>query len=149
MYLSPGHAVAAMLRWWERNRSPASAPWPDHIPKGAASYNKWRYIHIRATKPGRRPLLDDDKDPETVFVFFMRREEKRILTRLLIEHQTLDDFSGAFKHRARKVLNHFVRDLCCNGLIEFQGENKHPQKSCLEYSTGKCYRFPRRSKPGG
>ena len=132
-----------MVRWWERNRSPASAPWPDHIPKGAASYNKWRYIHIRAAKPGRRPLLEDDKDPETVFVLFVRFDDRRALTRLFIKRTRLRDIKSTERKRVKQYRDRFIKELCCRGLLV------DPPKGFGKNAKRECSECPRGSKPGG
>ena len=35
-----------MVRWRERCRAAKAAPFPDHVPKGASTANKWAYIHV-------------------------------------------------------------------------------------------------------
>jgi len=137
MYQSVGSAVQAMVEWRERCRAAKAAPFPDHIPKGASTADKWRYIYVHPTRSFSRPEPDDDRDPETVHVLFERYDRRRALTRLFIERQTLDDFGGNERRLARRSRNRFIRELCHRGLLLY------PRKGCFENAHGQCPRFPR------
>jgi hypothetical protein len=123
VYETVGHAVSAMLRWRERRRA-AKAQGAMFDPPG-------------------RTGEDADALALTVDLLFARYDRRRYLTRLFIERKQISDFPGRERHRARKARNHFVRELCHRGMLEFQGESKDPQKSCPAYVHGQCPRFPR------
>jgi hypothetical protein len=143
MYPSVGAAVWAMVRWRERCRAAKAAPFPDHVPKGASTYDRWRYIYVSPTRCFAHPEPDDDRDPETVHVLFARYDRRQALTRLLIKGQSLDDFGGSERRRARKARNHFIRELCHRGLL------LHPRKGCFQNANNQCPRFPRQDWTGG
>ncbi len=131
-----------MVRWRERCRAAKAAPFPDHVPKGASTANKWAYIHVSPAHGATRPESEHPGDPETVMVLFDRYDKRRHLTRLLIEALPLDEFPNKEKRRARKSMNHFVRELCHRGLL------LHPRKSCIAFGKGQCPRFPRQDWTG-
>ncbi len=108
----------AMVRWRERCRTAKAAPFPDRKPKGASTANKWSYIHVSPTRGAVRPEPEDDRDPETVMLLFERLDRYRYLTRLFIEHRPLDAFPGRERHRARRTMARFARELCWRGLLD-------------------------------
>lgn len=124
MFRSVGHAVAAMLRYQERQRSARSAPWPDHAPGAASVANRWNYVYVRSLRPTLGPEGEDDRDPLTVVVLFSRHDRRRYLTRLLVERIPLKQLPGQERRRARRAVSRFARDLCSRGLLE------NPPKGC-------------------
>lgn len=131
MYASPGAAVAAMIRWQERRRAAKAPPFPDHRPKGTSKADKWAYIHVHETRSAVRPEPEDDRDPETVMVLFVRLDRYRYLVRLFLERRPLDAFPGRERHRALSTLANFARELCWRGLLN------SPPKSCNRNLHGK------------
>lgn len=138
MYPSVGAAIQAMIRYQERQASPRPAPWPDRAPGAASAADPWRYVFVKPTRSFAQREADDDRDPETVLLLFKRYDQRRVLTRLLIERQPIDEFRGSERHRARKARNHFARELCCRGLLT------DPLDRCIQAASGRCPRFPHR-----
>jgi len=120
-----------MVRWKERCRAAKAAPFPGHKPKGASTADKWRYIHCSPTRGGQRPESLRTGDPEMVLLIFDRLDRYRYLTRLFIEHKSLDSFPGRERGRAMRTWVRFARELCWRGLLE------HPPKWCLQNLHGK------------
>lgn len=118
MYRSASHAVWAMVRWRERQRAAKAAPFPDHKPKGASTYNRWSYIHVSPTRAAVRPEPDDDRDPETVMVLFDRYNRYRYLTRIFVEGQDIDLLPGREQGRAWRAVVRFSKALCARGLLD-------------------------------
>jgi len=85
---------------------------------------------------------DPDADALTVAVLFCRLNHRRALTRLLILRHSLRDVPSRIeRRRLSKARRRFAEELCCRGLLEFQGEKKDPVKNCRKYSGGSCHRF--------
>ena len=125
MFHSVHHAVAAMLRYQERQRSPRSAPWPDRAPQAVSVADRWRYVYVHGTRPPPGPEPDNERDVLTVLVLFDRHDRYRYLTRLLVKREGFDSFSsGRERGRAWRTLVRFAGSLCCLGLLE------SPQKWC-------------------
>ena len=140
MFHSVHHAVAAMLRYQERQRSPRAAPWPDHIPGAASAADRWRYVYVHATRGAGGADVADERDALTVLVLFDRLNRHRYLTRLLIDRQSLELFAGRERRRARHALICFAQELCCRGLLE------SPPKGCPQNLLGKFPSCQRGSK---
>ena len=131
MYRSVGCAIAAMVRYQERQRSPRGTPWPDRPPPGASTADRWRYIRCRASLPGIQIESDDDRDPLTVLLLFARYDKRRALTSLYLEGLRIKDLPGQDRRRAREMRGKFVRELCRRGLL------LEPPKSCSRNAHGK------------
>ncbi len=107
-----------MVRWRESRRAAKAAPFPDHVPKGASTADKWHYIHVSPTRCAVRPEPDDDRDPETVMLLFDRYNRYRYLTRLFIEGQDIERLPFREQGRAWRALVKFTKALCARGLLE-------------------------------
>lgn len=82
---------------------------------------------------------DPDADALTVLILFSRHNKKKLLTRLLVDRESIKEIRGERdKAMAYRVLHRFACALCCRGLLEFQGEKKEPHRSCRLYQRGKC-----------
>ena len=126
MYCSVGHAVWAMVRWRERCRAAKAAPFPDHKPKGASTADKWRYIHVKPTRGGKRPESLRRGDPEMVLILFERYNRYRYLTRLFIKRQDIERFAFREQCRAWGAIVRFTKALCAHGLLN------NPPNCCSE-----------------
>ena len=124
MYRSVGHAVEAMLRYQERQRAPRSAPFPDHAPKGASTYNRWRYVYVHSGGAPAEQCADEDLEAMTVVLIFHRLDRYRYLSRILIERHPLSAMPCRERGRALRTLIRFSRELCGRGLLE------NPPKGC-------------------
>lgn len=140
MYASVGSAIAAMIHWQERQRSPRGTPWPDHAPGAASHADPWKYIYVHGTRPVVSPLQENEKDPEIVAVLFARYDRRRVLTRIFLEGQSIEDFKATERRKARRSKNRFIRELCHRGLLMY------PQKGCFENVRIENSSCPRRCR---
>lgn len=113
-----------MLRYQERQRAPRSAPFPDHVPKGASTANRWSYIYVHGGGTSTVQIADEDLEALTVVLIFHRLDRYRYLSRLLIERRPLSTMPCREQGRALRTLIRFSRELCSRGLLE------NPPKGC-------------------
>jgi len=85
---------------------------------------------------------DPDADAMMVLVLFFRLDGRRALTRLIINRESLREVPSKMERkRLAQARRRFSEELCCRGLLEYQGENREPIKSCRKLNEGTCHRF--------
>lgn len=125
MYKSARQAVGYMLRFMERRRCPRSPIVDPNMLKGET--------------PGE----DYGADALTVLVLFCRFDgSRRALTKLYLRRVRFREIKS---RRDRDIVaranRRFLEALCCRGLIEYQGDDHEPHRSCRLLKAGTCPRF--------
>ena len=124
-YKSGHQAVGYMIRYLEKRRSPRCAILDPNVLRGKVAGE------------------DYDADALTVLILFCRFDGKRnSLTKLYIHRVRFREIKN---NRDRSVASHanrrFLKQLCCRGLLAFQGGRNEPHRSCRAFQAGECYRF--------
>jgi len=109
-----------------------------------------RYMEKRGSP--RCPILDPsvlrgnaagedfDADALTVLVLFCRfNGKRRSLTKLYLERVRIKNIKN---YHARGVASNanrqFLTQLCCRGMLVFQGDRHEPHRSCRAFQAGQC-----------
>lgn len=125
MYDSPHQAVGYMVRYLEKRRSARTAIMDPNVLKGVDS--------------GK----DYDADALTVLILFCRFDgPRRSLTKLYILRVRKKEIKNRRDHGVMSRANQrFIAELCCRGLLVFQGDRREPHRSCMMFQAGRCAKY--------
>jgi hypothetical protein len=124
MYKSAHQAVGCMLRYQERKRSVKSVCMDPNVLFGIDTD-------------------DPDADALTVLMLFDRFDgRRRSLTRLYIRRVRWKEIKSRYERGiVSRAQMRFLSALCCRELIEYQGDNREPHRSCRMLKKGRCPRW--------